>query len=219
MVDEINRVVVVGAAGFGRESLDVLEAMQAGGADLEMMGVIDDNPSEVNLNRLAARGVPYLGTVDNWLSSSPSNIGFVLGVGNPSVRRRLAQRLENAGFSPFSAVHPKSVIGSESKLSAGVVICAGAVIDTNVQLGSHVHINKNVTIGHDVSVGDFVSVNPAAVIAGEVRIQDDVLVGATATVLQNLTVGERTIVGAAALVTKDVPNDVVVKGVPGVWNA
>ena len=51
------RVVVVGASGFGRECLDVLEAMAAAGSPVEVAGVVDDGPSELNLERLAARGI------------------------------------------------------------------------------------------------------------------------------------------------------------------
>ena len=43
------------------------------------------------------------------------------------------------------------------------------------------------------------------------------LIGAAATVLQQLTVGRDAIIGAGAVVTKAVPDGVVVTGVPGVW--
>lgn len=217
-MQETERIVVVGASGFGRESLDVIQAMQKHGAAVELLGVVDDAPSEANLQRLADREVPYLGTIEEWLATDVSGSRFVLGIGNPGVRKRLAKRLESAGLSAFSAIHPSALVGSESVLGPGAVVCAGSVLSTNVRLGRYVHVNPNATIGHDAVLGDFVSVNPASVVSGEVNLCEGVLVGAAATVLQNLTVGERTIVGAAALVTKDIPNDVVVKGVPGVWN-
>ena len=52
------RVVVVGASGFGRECMDVLEAMKCAGSPLEIVGVVDDSPSAANLQRLFERGVP-----------------------------------------------------------------------------------------------------------------------------------------------------------------
>lgn len=213
-----DQIVVVGAAGFGRESLDVIEAMKENGAFIEVLGVVDDAPSAVNLQRLADRKVPYLGTIEEWLATDTTDLRYVLGIGNPVIRRRLAERLENAGLSPFSAIHPSVIIGSRSNFGLGVVVCAGVVISTNVRLGRYVHINPNATIGHDAVLQDFVSVNPAAVISGEVSLQEEVLVGAAALVLQQLNVGKGTVVGAAALVTKNVPRDVVVKGVPGGWN-
>ena len=180
------RVVVVGASGFGRECLDVLEAMAAAGSAVEVVGVVDDGPSEVNVERLAARRVPYLGTVEEWLATAEDSMRYVLGIGSPDVRRRLVGRLEDAGARPFTAVHPSATFGAQVVVGEGVVVCAGATMSTNVRLGRHVHVNPNATIGHDAVLGDFVSVNPAAVVSGEVTIEDGTLVGASATVLQHL---------------------------------
>lgn len=211
------RVVVIGASGFGRESLDVLEAMRDDGDPVQILGVVDDSPTEENLQRLEDRGTPYLGTVENWIARKSLKARFVIGIGNPHVRKRVARRLETAGKVTYSAVHPKASIGKNSIVSPGAVVCAGAVISTNVRFGRYVHINPNATVGHDAILEDYVSINPAAVISGEVKIRQNVLVGAAALVLQQLEVGDDSIVGAAALVTKDVPAHVVVKGVPGKW--
>lgn len=211
------RVLVVGASGFGRECLDVLEAMVTVGHQIDVVGVLDDAPSETSLARLADREVAYRGTIEEWLVHGDKNVRFVLGIGSPSVRGRLVERLEVAGMQAFTAVHPAATVGARTQLAAGVVVCAGVVISTNVRLGRQVHVNPNATIGHDVVLHDYVSINPAATISGEVEIGEKTLVGAAATILQNLAVGERTVVGAGAVVTKPVPSDVVVKGVPGVW--
>lgn len=209
-----DRVVIVGASGFGRESLDVLEAMVDAGAPVEIIGVVDDGPSEANLARLADRGVNYLGTLDAWLADADPEVHYVLGIGGPTIRRRLVERLDAAGRRPFTAVHPTATFGARTVLHEGVVVCAGAVVSTNVRLGRHVHVNPNVTIGHDAVLHDFVSVNPGATISGEVEIGAETMVGAAATILQNLTVGDRAIVGAGAVVTKAVPSSVIVTGVP-----
>ena len=210
----VSRVVVVGASGFGRECLDVLDAMVAAGDPIEIVGVLDDAPSEANLERLAARGVPYLGALDAWLRAPGSDVQFVLGIGSPPVRELLVSKFESAGLQPFAAVHPSATFGETCELAEGIVVCAGAVISNNVRLGRYVHINPNATIGHDSVLEDFVSVNPAAVISGEVLVERQTLVGASATVLQNLNVGGRAVVGAGAVVTKDVARGSVMVGVP-----
>lgn len=218
LVPSREHVVVVGAAGFGRECLDVLEAMSAAGVPVRVVGVVDDGPSSANLKRLATRGVEHLGSLGDFIAQADRTIQYVLGIGHPGVRRSLVERLDAAGFTPFTAIHPSALMGSMPSLNEGVVICAGAVVSTNIRFGRHVHVNPSVTIGHDSKLKDFVSLNPGSVISGEVVVGSGTLIGASATVLQGLTIGSDTIVGAAALVTHDVPSGVVVKGVPGTWS-
>lgn len=211
------RLVVIGASGFGRECLDVLDAMISAGSQIEVIGVVDDGPSDFNLQRLAARNVAHLGAVREWMARGEVGVRFVLGIGSPQTRRRIVEQLEVAGHRAFTAVHPSATFGANPAIADGVVVCAGVAISNNVRLRRHVHVNPNATIGHDADLRDFVSINPAATISGGVVIGEETLVGSAATVLQNLSVGERTTIGAGALVTKPVPRGVIVKGVPGVW--
>src|SRR5688572_7533330 len=99
-------VVTVGAGGFGRETLDVLDAMAATGCgSMELLGVADDIPADHDLDRLVRRGVRYLGTVTELIQAQAPG-AFVVGIGSPGVRRRIAQRLEAAGWEPTVLVHP-----------------------------------------------------------------------------------------------------------------
>lgn len=212
------KTVLIGAGGFGREALDVVEAYndaldQVSGEKIEIYGVIDDAPSEINLSRIQDRGYQYLGTVDDFIADNEAG-NFVLGIGNPKVRVAVAERMESAGWKAVGVVHPTATIGSRGQLGDGSIVCAGAQISTNVQLGRHVHLNPNATIGHDTRIGEFVSVNPGAVVSGDVHIECGTLIGAGATVLQGLSVGSSAVVGAAACVTRDVDANAVVVGVP-----
>ncbi len=51
-------------------------------------------------------------------------------------------------------------------------------------------------------------------IRGRIVIEDDAWIGAGAIVMPNVVIGKRAIVGAGAVVTKDVPPDTTVVGVP-----
>lgn len=208
-------LVVIGAGGFGRETLDVIEAINASGPveRYRVLGVADKSPSNIDLERLVQRGIAYLGTEEEWIDSAP-DASYVLAVGSPNVRRSLAHLLSSRGVSAETLIHPSAGVGSAGALGAGSVICSGVQVSTNVRLGEHVHLNPNATVGHDTTIEDFVSVNPGAIISGNVTLRTGVLVGAGAVVLQGLTVHRDSVVGAAACVVRDVVSGTVVKGVP-----
>lgn len=208
------RIVVLGAGGFGRETLDVLEAMIAAGADLELVGVVDAGPRAVELERLAARGVRFLGGEDEWLPAADGDERFVVAIGAPEIRRRVTERLRASGLRAATLIHPSAVIGTQAQVGEGVVITAGVQVSTNVTLGDHVHLNPACIIGHDAVLAEHVSVNPGAIVSGNVTVETGTLLGAGSVVLQGLTVGAGATVGAAACVTRDVAAGTTVVGVP-----
>ncbi len=210
--------VLIGAGGFGREALDVIEARNAvecctSDQQISILGIVDDAPAQVHLERLAVRGYGHLGSVGDLLERyRPGH--YVLGIGSPSVKLRIAQRLDDAGWRPLTVIHPQAVIGSIDEIGPGSIVCGGVQLSTNTRLGRHVHVNPNATIGHDACLGDYVSVNPGAIISGEVTVESEALIGAGATVLQGLRLGAGVTVGSMACVTKDLPAHVTVKGIP-----
>ena len=79
-------------------------------------------------------------------------------------------------------------------------------------LGDGCQIGHNVvfaTLNHGIAPGDRVHTYPAPIVLGK-----NVWVGSNATILQGVTVGDNAIIAAGAVVTKDVPADTIVGGVP-----
>jgi sugar O-acyltransferase (sialic acid O-acetyltransferase NeuD family) len=208
-------LVVIGAGGFGREVLDVVDAVNAQTPEpaWRVLGVVDDGPTEENLARLKHRGVEFLGSTDEpleWLNP----VHYVVGIGSPRVRRMLADRYDAVHLRAATLVHPAATQGFDVEIGEGTVICAGVRLTTNIRLGRHVHLNLNATVGHDSTLGDFVSVNPLASVSGDCVVEDDVLIGVGAVVLNQLTVGLGAVIGGCACVVRDVSPDATVKGVP-----
>ncbi len=209
----VEKLIVVGAGGFGREVIDVVDAMHAAGSANFEIGVVDDYPTAENLARLEARGVPYRGTIAEFLAGAPEG-WYVVGIGSPGARQRVTAVFDAAGLRPATLVHPSATMGYGVTVGAGSVICAGVRLTTNIALGPHVHLNLNATVGHDTTIGDFVSANPLASISGDCIIEPGVLIGVAGVILNGLTVGAGATVGGCACVVKDVPPGATVKGVP-----
>lgn len=208
-------IIVIGAGGFGREVVDVIEAIndQSRAPVWVLRGVADDAPSDENLRRLADRSIGYLGTVSAALKLRPAPY-FVIGIGSPTTREWVASHFETAGFRPATLVHPDATLGSKVTLGPGSVLCAGARATTNITIGRHVHINLNATIGHDSNVGDYVSINPLASISGDCTIASGVTIGVGASILNGLSVGKNSFIGGGACGTRDIEAGTTVVGVP-----
>lgn len=121
-------------------------------------------------------------------------------------------------------------IGDNSKIGAFVEIQKGASIGKNCKISSHsficegVHIEDNVFIGHGVMFTNDLfprATNPDGSqqtdsdwTVVETFIKKGASIGSNATILAGITIGENALVGAGACVTKDVPPNTVVAGVP-----
>ncbi|MFF5173137.1 acetyltransferase [Micromonospora sp. NPDC000089] len=208
-------LVIVGVGGFGREVYGIVRAINESADEppWRVLGFVDDRPSEIDLKRVQQLGVPFLGTVHR-LADQPSGTRVVIGVGAPAARRDIDARVQAHRLAAATLVHPAAEIGPDCVFQEGLVAAGGARVTTNVRLGRHVHLNLNATVGHDCVLGDFVTVNPLAAVSGSCQIGSAVMIGTTAAVLQGLTVGRNSTVGAGACVVRDVPDGVVVKGVP-----
>lgn len=207
----MRELIILGAGGFARETLDVVEALNAVSPRFDVLGFADDAPSPLALERLADRGHRHLGTIDAALAAHPAS-SFVIAVGSPEHRAHIAARVGSDRAETL--VHPAASIGSLTTLGVGTVVCAGVLVSTNVRIGRHAHVNPGAIIGHDSVLADAVSLNPGSVVSGDVRIGERVLIGAKSVVLQGLSIGADVTVGAAACVTKDAPSGVTLVGVP-----
>lgn len=203
-------IVIIGAGGFGRETIDTIKAINADTLTWRILGVVDDAPSPINIARLEALGLRHLGG----LEALPAHSSVAICVGDPATRERVADALADRDIAFPTLIHPSSTIGSSFVHGDGLIALAGVSIGANVTVGDHVHLNAHAVIGHDVLVEDVVSVNPNATVSGECHVRRAALLGASSTVLQQLTIGQRVTVGAGACVVRDVPDEQVVVGIP-----
>ncbi|UTT66878.1 acetyltransferase [Janibacter sp. CX7] len=203
-------LVIVGAGGFGRETIDVVRAINSVSPTWRLLGVVDDAPSEANLERLHALDVDHLGT----LSDIPADTAVAVGVGSPLARTAIVSALSSPGRHFPALIHPTAIVGSQFRHGEGLIVLGGVSIGTNVRLGQHAHLNGHAVLGHDTVCHDFVSINPNATLSGECTVGAHTLVGANSTVLQQLTLGAGVTVGAGACVTRNVSDGTTVAGIP-----
>lgn len=142
---------------------------------------------------------------------------FVLGIGNPSLRESLTKKLIKLGGVLESIISPYARIGGfNNSIEPGCTIMTGAIITNDITLGNGCLINLNVTIGHDSVLGDFVELSPNVNISGRCKIGSYTSVGTGAILIPDMVIGKNCVVAAGAVVTKNVPDNCLVAGVPAV---
>ena len=112
-------------------------------------------------------------------------------------------------FPPFHTDYGKNIsVGENVFINSGCCFQdqGGIEIGNNVLIGQQVVI---ATLNHELTPTRRANMLPAPV-----RIGNNVWIGAHATILAGVTVGDNSVVAAGAVVTKDVPANVVVAGVP-----
>jgi len=230
------RLVIVGAGGFGREVHGVVEAMNAAGVAVDLVGYVDDQGTSDDL--LARLGTSRLGSIDVLCGDGgegadnaggdgadevggniggpavDASVGYVIAIGTGAVRRTIDERLTAAGRQAATLVHPMATVGGDNRIAEGCILTAGSRVTTNITLGRHTQLHVNCTIGHDSVLDDFVSVYPGATVSGNVHLGEGVTIGTGANVLPGITIGAGAFVGAGAVVIADVEPGATVAGVP-----
>lgn len=202
-------MLVIGARGFAKEVLEVLYQLDWL-EDLLFFDDINRDAPDKLYDRFAvlkdtSRAEEHFKEIDR---------RFVLGVGGPHTRHKLAMRFEGLGGVLTTVVSPRSNIGHfGTTIGTGAVVMTGAIITNDVTIGRGVLINKNCMIGHDSIIGDFSELSPGAYM-GRATVGKFSFLGMGSVILPGMQIGDNAVVGAGAVVTRDVPSDMTVVGVP-----
>ena len=101
-------------------------------------------------------------------------------------------------------IEPGAIIRDQVEIGAGTMIDMGAILGGRAIVGKNSHVGAGAVLAGVIE--------PAS--AEPVRVGDNVLIGANAVVIEGVQIGSGSVVAAGAIVTQDVPENVVVAGVP-----
>ncbi|MCL1671851.1 acetyltransferase [Elizabethkingia ursingii] len=204
-------MLIIGAKGFAKEILEICHQNN----DLKDLCLYDDIDISGSLNLYSK--FPILNSfkqAENYFENVDNR--FTLGLGNPKIRQNLYYKFYNIGGVLTSTISKKADIGTyDVSINAGANILDGVKISNSVEIGIAPIIYYNCIITHDCKIGDFVEISPNVTILGHAEIGNETQLGAGAIVLPGIKIGNNVRIGAGSVITRDVPNNCTVVGVPG----
>lgn len=122
----------------------------------------------------------------------------------------------------YSVILEGAVIGENCNVCAHTLIESDVIVGNNVTIKSGVYLWDGITIENNVFLGPSVTFTNDKYPRSKVYpdeymrtyIKEGASLGANATVLPGITIGRNSMVGAGAVVTKNVPDNVLVVGNP-----
>lgn len=204
------KVIIIGAGGHGRVVLDALLA----GQEHRVIGLLDDREGLIGQK---IRGVPVIGnikSIDTDMYKADKDIGIVIGIGDNQCRTRIYSLVRDKGFNLINALHPAAVISPEIRLGRGIVALANSVINCGSIVEDNVIINTSASVDHDCHIGKHAHIAPGVHLAGNVSVGEGSFLGVGTVVIPGVNIGKWAIAAAGAVVIRDVPDNILVKGVP-----
>lgn len=123
----------------------------------------------------------------------------------------------------FCHISPDSVIGEQCSFGQNCFVAPGVKIGNNVKVQNNVSLYTGVIVEDDVFLGPSCVltnvINPRSAVSRkheykQTLIKRGATIGANATIVCGVTIGEHAFIAAGAVVTKDVPDFALMKGVP-----
>lgn len=202
-----NDISIYGAGGLGREVLTIIRALP----EWEEIRFFDDGIKRGSI----VNGVEVLGGMEELKNLKHPQV--IIAIADPVVKMEIVSKLNLISEIQFpSIVHPSAILldVARTKIGEGTIITAGCILTTGISIGNHVLLNLNCTVGHDVVIDDYVSIMPGVNLAGRVQIDKSAFIGSAAQIIKQSRVGEFAKVGSGSVVTRNVPANSTVAGVP-----
>lgn len=204
-------MIIIGAKGHGIEVLDVL---LKNGYKKEIF--FFDNVTIYPKDYLIQDKYSVIRTIQdlkNHFSIKTNHV--VLGIGNPFVRRKLAELIVLNGGVLTSVISNTTIKGHfDLTLGKGLNVMHNVFLSSRIKIGMGTLLNYGCCIHHDCIIGDYVEIGPKSIITGNVTIGENSFLGAGVTVIPNIKIGANVVVGAGSVVTKNIADNTKVAGVP-----
>jgi sugar O-acyltransferase (sialic acid O-acetyltransferase NeuD family) len=200
----VKRLLIVGTGGQGKVVMDCA---------LNSYDDITFMTNDINTHGIDEYKILYEQDISpEYIVSNFDEI--IVAIGNNKARLNLSLKYVSQGLKLATIIHPAAIVSKYAQIQEGTVIFANAVVNPYAKIGKASIINTGSIVEHDCVLEDGVHISPNAAMGGTVCIGKKTWVCVGSSIANNIKVGQEVVIGAGAVVIKDVPDKVLVAGVP-----
>lgn len=201
-------LIIVGASGFGREVLRLIENINEVTPTWKVLGFLDDNP-----NALDGVECEYgiIGSIQQWQPKDNQVLACALAF--PGVKKKVVELLKERGAEFATLIHPNAVVNPRSTIGEGTIVTNNCSISDNAHLGSFCTILGS-GVAHDAIVGDYSTLSGKCQLNGHVECGSMVYMGCGVLVAPSVKIGDGATVGIGSVVISKVKAGTKVFGNP-----
>lgn len=205
----MNKLLIVGAGGWGRVVRHWANEMQMRAPRWESVKFLDDNPRALDAFNL---GHEIVGTIEGYRPAGDEELAC--GIGDPLIKIKVCEQLKSRGAVFINIIHPNALVTENGAIGVGITVSPFAGLILNTRIGDFVTVNAFSIVGHDSTIEKGCTLSAHCDIMANVHLEEGVFLGSGARILPNLRVGRNARVGAGAVVIRNVPPGATVFGNP-----
>ncbi len=143
-------------------------------------------------------------------------VAIAIGYKHRGFRKEVHESLKRDEVPLVTFVHPSCHVERSAVIGEGSIVLVDCTIDMNVRLVENVFLASRCFLSHDVKVLGHTYCGPAVNLAGNTEVGECCFLGINTTTIDGVKIGMNVQTAAGAVLTKDVPSNVLMAGVPAV---
>ncbi|MDX1953664.1 MAG: NeuD/PglB/VioB family sugar acetyltransferase [Verrucomicrobiota bacterium] len=199
---------IIGAGGHAGE---VIDAIHASNLPFLIRGLYDDNPA---FHNQPIHGYQCLGSVDQFIHSTPKHSFFFLAIGNNTARQNLAIRLIAAEKKTLTVIHPAVIVSPSARVGSGTYVAPCSTIGSRAVVGEFALVNVHASIGHDSEIASFSQLCPGVRVSGYCKVGQGAFLGSNAVLAPGKSMGPWSRLSGCSLALNDIPEGRLASGIP-----
>ena len=184
---------------------------QEAGHKFKVLGFVDNDWMNIGQEKWGIKIFPGFESLSGINRADTKLINTIAG--SMSTRKETTDFFIQRGWTFANIIHPR-INTNYVTMGLGNILYENAMVQPYAEIGSHCVISAFSAVGHESKIGDFCFIGPNAYVCGKGKIDDGAYIGAGANILPRLHIGAYATVGAGSLVSRNVPSNTTVQGVP-----